>query len=166
METASQDRIRELVISKFPEEFIDTYLLDDIYTIQVHPGKIEQIIQFLYSEETLAYRFLTSLFAVHYPDSSEFELIYLLHNLHSNTRLRIKTRISDQQPQINTITTVFSGANWMERETYDFFGVQFKGHPDLRRILNVEDMIMFPMRKEFPLEDQTREDKNDLMFGR
>ena len=55
---------------------------------------------------------------------------------------------------------------WGECETYDFFGVQFTGHPDLRRILNVEDMIMFPMRKEYPLEDQTREDKKDIMFGR
>ena len=65
-----------------------------------------------------------------------------------------------------TLTDVFSGANWMERETYDFFGVLFTGHPELNRILNVEDMIIFPMRKEIPLEDQTREDKNDLMFGR
>jgi NADH-quinone oxidoreductase subunit C len=54
----------------------------------------------------------------------------------------------------------------MEREAYDFFGIQFTGHPDLRRILNVEDMIIFPMRKEIPLEDQTREDKEDFMFGR
>ena len=54
----------------------------------------------------------------------------------------------------------------MERETYDFYGVNFKGHPDLRRILNVDEMIIFPMRKEYPLEDQTREDKNDSMFGR
>lgn len=54
----------------------------------------------------------------------------------------------------------------MERETYDFFGVVFAGHPNLKRILNVEDMIMFPMRKEFPLEDQVREDKSDKMFGR
>ncbi|MNC98188.1 NADH-quinone oxidoreductase subunit 5 [compost metagenome] len=54
----------------------------------------------------------------------------------------------------------------MERETFDFFGVVFEGHPDLRRILNVDEMIIFPMRKEYPLEDQTREDKKDEMFGR
>ncbi len=54
----------------------------------------------------------------------------------------------------------------MERETYDFFGIVFKGHPNLKRVLNVEDMVGFPMRKEFPLEDQNREDKNNAMFGR
>ena len=63
-------------------------------------------------------------------------------------------------------SNVFPAANWMERETYDFFGVIFEGHPNLIRILNVEEMIMFPLRKEFPLEDQVREDKNDSMFGR
>jgi NADH-quinone oxidoreductase subunit C len=54
----------------------------------------------------------------------------------------------------------------MERETYDFYGVTFTGHPNLKRILNVDDMIIFPLRKEYPLEDQTREDKKDMMFGR
>jgi NADH-quinone oxidoreductase subunit C len=54
----------------------------------------------------------------------------------------------------------------MERETFDFYGVVFEGHPKLKRILNVDDMIIFPMRKEYPLEDQTRDDKEDIMFGR
>jgi NADH-quinone oxidoreductase subunit C len=54
----------------------------------------------------------------------------------------------------------------MERETYDFYGIRFDGHPNLKRILNVDDMTDFPMRKDFPLEDQTREDKRDGMFGR
>ena len=57
-------------------------------------------------------------------------------------------------------------ANWMERETYDFYGVNFVGHPNLIRILNVDEMTYFPMRKEFPLEDQSRIDKDDEMFGR
>ena len=60
----------------------------------------------------------------------------------------------------------FHAANWMERETYDFYGVNFVGHPNLKRILNVDEMDYFPMRKEFPLEDQTRIDKDDEMFGR
>jgi NADH:ubiquinone oxidoreductase subunit C len=68
--------------------------------------------------------------------------------------------------QIATITDLFAGANWMERETYDFYGIEFTGHPDLRRILNMDDMDYFPMRKEYVLEDGTREDKDDRFFGR
>jgi NADH-quinone oxidoreductase subunit C len=69
-------------------------------------------------------------------------------------------------PVLPTAVTIWPAANWMERETYDFYGILFEGHPNLVRILNVEDMTVFPMRKDFPLEDQTREDKNDSMFGR
>jgi NADH-quinone oxidoreductase subunit C len=92
--------------------------------------------------------------------------VYQLHNLVTNNRLRLKAYLPVENPVISTITTVYAGANWMERETYDFYGVNFMGHPQLKRILNVEDMIIFPLRKEYPLEDQTREDKNDTMFGR
>ena len=64
------------------------------------------------------------------------------------------------------MTSLFPSANWMERQEYDFFGIEFEGHPDLRRILNVDEMDYFPMRKEFRLEDATRDDKEDKYFGR
>jgi NADH-quinone oxidoreductase subunit C len=67
---------------------------------------------------------------------------------------------------VKSITSFFSAANWMERETYDFYGIIFEDHPNLKRILNVEYMDYFPMRKEYPLEDPTREDKDDRYFGR
>ena len=69
-------------------------------------------------------------------------------------------------PVVPTLTDLYNAANWMERETYDFYGVIFTGHPNLIRILNVEDMDYFPMRKQYPVEDGTREDKTDLFFGR
>ena len=69
-------------------------------------------------------------------------------------------------PDVYTATNIYASANWMERETYDFYGVNFVGHPDLRRILNVDEMDYFPLRKEYPLEDQSRVDKDDEMFGR
>jgi NADH-quinone oxidoreductase subunit C len=65
-----------------------------------------------------------------------------------------------------TAVNLFSTANWLEREAYDFFGVNFVGHPNLIRIMNVDEMDYFPLRKEYPVEDQTRIDKDDDMFGR
>jgi NADH-quinone oxidoreductase subunit C len=105
---------------------------------------------------------------VHYPDKkgAELAVVYHLHNLVANVRLRFTVFTDINTPDIFTATKLFSAANWMERETYDFFGVNFVGHPNLKRILNVDEMDYFPLRKEFPLEDQTRIDKDDEMFGR
>lgn len=127
-----------------------------------------KVLQFLYDDEELQFRFLSDLQAVHYPDQigRELAVVYHLHNLVSNVRLRFKVFTAIQKPDVFSATALFSSANWMERETYDFFGVNFVGHPNLKRILNVDEMDYFPMRKEFPLEDQTRIDKDDEMFGR
>jgi NADH-quinone oxidoreductase subunit C len=127
-----------------------------------------KVLNFLYDEPELGFRFLTDLTAVHYPDRKGEELcvVYHLHNLVENIRMRVKVYTPVEKPDVYTATGLFSGANWMERETYDFYGVNFVGHPNLKRILNVDEMDYFPMRKEFPLEDQTRIDKDDDMFGR
>lgn len=127
-----------------------------------------KVLQFLYDDEILKFRFLTDLQAVHYPDQQDRELavVYHLHNLVDNVRIRFKIFAPVSKPDVYTATQLFATANWMERETYDFYGVNFVGHPNLKRILNVDEMDYFPLRKEFPLEDQTRIDKDDEMFGR
>ena len=127
-----------------------------------------KVLNFLYDDEELKFRFMTDLCGVHYPDKKgrEIAVVYHLHNLVDNIRIRFKVFTDINQPAIYTATGLFSAANWMERETYDFYGVNFVGHPKLKRILNVDEMDYFPMRKEFPLEDQTRIDKDDEMFGR
>jgi NADH-quinone oxidoreductase subunit C len=127
-----------------------------------------KVLQFLYDDAELKFRFMTDLCAVHYPDNKgkELAVVYHLHNLEDNIRLRFKVFTTIETPDIFTATQLFSAANWMERETYDFYGVNFIGHPNLKRILNVDEMTYFPLRKEFPLEDQTRIDKDDEMFGR
>lgn len=127
-----------------------------------------KVLNFLYDDEQLKFRFLTTLCAVHYPHQGERELaiVYHLHNLEENVRIRFKIFTEISKPDIYTATGLFQAANWLERETYDFYGVNFVGHPNLIRILNVDEMDYFPMRKEYPLEDQTRIDKDDEMFGR
>src|SRR5665213_1155851 len=127
-----------------------------------------KILQFLYDEPSLNFQFLTDLCAVHYPDNKgkELAVVYHLHNLKENIRLRYKIFTQIEKPDVFSATALFSAANWMERETFDFYGVNFVGHPNLKRILNVDEMEYFPMRKEYPLEEQSRIDKDDEMFGR
>jgi len=140
----------------------------ELITLEVDSNKIIEILQFLKQDPEMGFNYLTDICGIHYPENkgSELGVIYHLHNLVKNIRIRLKTFISSDQPHISTATKVYPGANWMERETYDFYGIIFDGHPDLRRILNVDDMVAFPLRKEFPLEDPNRKDKKDEFFGR
>ena len=125
-----------------------------------------KILQWLYNE--LGFQFLTSVCAVHYPDNkgAELAIVYHLHNMQENVRIRFKVFTDIQQPDVFTATKIWEAANWLEREAYDFYGVNFLGHPNLKRIQNVDEMDYFPQRREYPLEDQTRRDKDDEMFGR
>jgi NADH-quinone oxidoreductase subunit C len=127
-----------------------------------------KLMQFLFDDVELRFQFLTDLCAVHYPNQPgrELAIVYHLHNLVDNIRLRFKVFAAIEKPDVFTASQLYSSANWMERETYDFYGVNFIGHPNLIRILNVDEMDYFPLRKEYPLEDQTRIDKDDAMFGR
>jgi NADH-quinone oxidoreductase subunit C len=137
----------------------------DIFTLTVASESAKAIIAFLKEQQNFI--FLTDLCGIHYPEQDkELGVIYHLHNLVANKRIRLKTFVTKANPQVESIVSLFSGANWMERETFDFYGIEFTGHPNLTRILNVEYMDYYPMRKEYPLEDATRLDKDDSFFGR
>jgi NADH-quinone oxidoreductase subunit C len=164
----TNDIIQEKLKEKFGDSLTDFSEPYGMLTFEAPRELNLKVLQFLYDDETLKFRFLTDLQAVHYPDQQERELavVYHLHNLVDNVRIRFKIFAPVSNPDVYTATQLFSTANWMERETYDFYGVNFVGHPNLKRILNVDEMDYFPLRKEFPLEDQTRIDKDDEMFGR
>jgi NADH-quinone oxidoreductase subunit C len=164
----TNERIKERLIEKFGDEvgnFEEPY---GMLTFEVPKEMNLKLMQFLYDDEELKFQFLTTLCAVHYPDNKgrELAMVYHLHNLVDNVRIRFKAYLDINKPDIFTATKLFEASNWLERETYDYFGVNFIGHPNLRRILNVDEMDYFPLRKEYPLEDQTRKDKDDEMFGR
>ena len=164
----TNERITQRLVEKFGEQvsaFSEPY---GMFTFEAPKELNLKVLNFLYDDDELKFRFLTDLQAVHYPDNKgrELAVVYHLHNLVDNVRIRFKVFSDINTPDVYTATGLFSGANWMERETYDFFGVNFVGHPNMKRILNVDEMDYFPMRKEYPLEDQTRIDKDDEMFGR
>ena len=161
--------IQQKLNDKFPGQLIDWQEPYGMLTFSATENNINlKVLQFLFDDETLGFRFLTDLQAVHYPDNkgAELAVVYHLHNLKDNVRIRFKVFTTTDKPDVYSATALYEAANFMERETYDFYGVNFIGHPNLIRILNVDEMDYFPMRKEFPLEDQSRVDKDDEMFGR
>jgi len=166
MEGSAQEKTIGILKEKYEDQILHVDTPYDFLTVSLKAEKIIEIIQHLYHHPEGKFQYLTTLCGIHYPDQQQIAVMYQVHSLTTNNRVRLKVFLPEANPVVPTLTTVFSAANWLERETYDFFGVIFTGHPDLRRILNVDDMIIFPMRKEYPLEDQTREDKNDSMFGR
>lgn len=160
--------IKQRLIEKFGEQVTGFEEPYGMLSFEAPKEMNLKVLNFLYDDDELKFRFMTDLTGVHYPDQAgrELAVVYHLHNLVDNIRIRFKVFTDINKPDIYTASGLFSAANWMERETYDFFGVNFVGHPNLKRILNVGEMDYFPLRKEFPLEDQTRIDKDDEMFGR
>jgi NADH-quinone oxidoreductase subunit C len=162
----------EFILSRIQEKFGSDVIASEvnfgILTLEITANKSYEIIEWLNKDEILDCSFLTLLGGVHYPDdlNREFAIVYHLHSWRKDFRLRLKVFVSAENPTVRSIVKIYNGANWMERETFDFFGIKFEGHPDLRRILNMDDMDYFPMRKEYALEDATREDKDDRFFGR
>lgn len=141
----------------------------DMFVFEVAAPSIVEVMRFLKEEPSLNFNFLTDVCGVHYPDNpvnEQFCVVYHMHNWFENKRIRIKAFISSEHPHIDSVTSLFLSADWQERETYDFYGIHFDGHPNLCRILNMDEMISFPLRKEFPMEDSGRTDKDDRFFGR
>lgn len=159
--------VLEAITREFPESVISSSEPYGMLTIEVKKEDLKKIVHYL-KDSSLEINFLTDVCGIHYPEFPEKEIgvVYHLHNMMTNFRLRLKIFMSRENIEVDSLVELYVGANWMERETYDFFGIKFKGHPDLRPILNMEDLGYHPMLKEYRLEDGTRTDKDDAMFGR
>lgn len=160
------NKISEKLNAQFPGAIEVSELSYDFPTLTIKKENIHEVLSLLKSEPDFNFHFLTDLTGIQTADEKHLGVVYHLHNMMKNFRVRVKTFFPMDKPEIPTATDLWDGANWMERETFDFYGVKFKGHPNLKRILNVDEMDIHPLRKEYPLEDQTRDDKSDKMFGR
>lgn len=167
MNNMTNEFVLEALSREFPESILHSSEPYGMLTLEIKKEDIKKVIHHL-RDSSLEFNFLTDVTGIHYPEQPEKELgvIYHLHNMKENFRIRMKAFAKKEEAEFETLTDLFAGANWMERETYDFFGIIFKGHPDLRVILNMEDLGYHPMLKEYRLEDGTRTDKDDKMFGR
>ena len=169
MEKLNNQQIIEALQKTFGEDAV--YGIGEshgILQVTTHVDNIVPMMHFLYADPILKFQFLTDLAGIHFPEAKGQELgvVYHLHSLENNVRLWIKAYAPIEAPNFPTLTGLYASANWMEREAFDFYGIIFEGHPNLIRILNVDDMDYHPMRKEYALEDETRVDKNDTFFGR
>ncbi|MBI5915928.1 MAG: NADH-quinone oxidoreductase subunit C [Bacteroidetes bacterium] len=162
----------EEVVDKFRQKF-DTAILSveqsyDFPVVVIAKQNLMDVLSFLKNDPDMGFTFLTTLCGLHVPgyEGGEFGMMYQLQNMEQNRRIRLKIFMPENDLDVPTATNLWPTANWMERQEYDFFGFNFVGHPDLRRILNMDEMNYHPMRKQYPLEDLGKHDKDDAKFGR
>jgi NADH-quinone oxidoreductase subunit C len=128
-------------------------------SLEIQPDQICEAAKFLRDDEELAFDFLMCLFAVDFV--THIEIIYTFHSYAKNHQLIMRTRLDRDAPSIDSISEIYPGANWHEREAFDLFGVHFRNHPDLRRILLPDDWEGYPMRKDYTHENLLRRPEND-----
>jgi len=117
-------------------------------TLEIVPGKIVSVCGFLKYDQNFV-RLSTVTAVDRYPAEPRFEVVYHLHCIERSQRLRLKCRLPGGNPEIESVTSVWRSANWYERETFDLFGIKFRNHPDLRRIMLPEDWVGHPLRKDY-----------------
>ena len=134
----------------YTDKLIEVYQSSGDTFVRIEADALTNVGNYLKDEHHFV--FLTDIVGTdRYTSDERFEVIYNLVCLKQQSRLMLKVRCEEESPELETVSTVWPSANWMEREVFDMFGVRFNGHPDLRRIFLPEDFDYFPLRKEFPL---------------
>jgi NADH-quinone oxidoreductase subunit C len=125
-------------------------------TITIPRENLLEVFRLLKDDPKLDLNFLTDITAVDYlgKKTPRFEVVYHLHSLSLNRRLRVKVPVPEEDPEVDSLTPLWKGANWLEREVWDMFGVRFRGHPDLRRVLMYEQFQGHPLRKDYPVNQR------------
>ncbi|MAO64802.1 MAG: NADH-quinone oxidoreductase subunit C [Balneola sp.] len=136
--------------SEYSEDLIEIYKSCDHTYIRVEAENIIEVLNFVKTKHHFI--FLCDIIGTdRYTSDERFEVIYNIMNLRTQDRIFIKVRVEEEDPVVQSATSLWKAASWLEREVYDMFGIRFEGHPDLRRIFMPEDFDYFPLRKEFPL---------------
>ncbi len=142
-----------LVQERFPDELQEVVEFRGDTTLVVRPEPLVEICLALRDDPETSFRYLSMIAGMDYlPQSPRFGLVYNLYSHQNHTRITLKTLLADDAaPVANSVTRVWSTANWHEREVYDMMGIRFQGHPDLRRLLMPSDWVGHPQRKDYPL---------------
>jgi NADH-quinone oxidoreductase subunit C len=149
--TSKLQKLEKLINSELSSKVKSSLIDNDELLIEVDEKDIVDVVQFLKSNENCKFKQLIDIAGVDYPDNEKrFELVYLFLSHENNLRIKILIKFEIDQ-SINSLTKIFPSANWMEREVFDMYGIKFKNHPDLRRILTDYGFKGHPLRKDFPL---------------
>ena len=159
-----EEQSKPLVLEKLEEHHADALLAQDeargTSVVVVCKDQVYAVLEYLKTDPELAYTFLVDVTALDNSqmeselmqfDYARFMVVYQLYSYRGQGRLRVKVPVHENDLSIASVTELWQGANWLERETYDMFGINFEGHPDLRRILMPDDFEGYPLRKDYPL---------------
>ena len=145
------DNLEKIINSELSSKIQKSFIVNDELMIEINVSDLIEVIQFLKSNEKCKFRQLIDIAGVDYPDQEKrFKLIYFFLSHEKNNRVKLSIQFETNE-MINSITKIFPSANWMEREVFDMYGIKFKNHPDLRRILTDYGFKGHPLRKDFPL---------------
>jgi len=145
-----EDSVAVALEARFPEAITGGHAERAEPTLFIQNPRIVEVCGYLKEEQ--AFLRLSGITAVDWsPADPRFEVVYLLHSLEKNRRLRLKCWVREAECEIDSVTAIWRAANWYEREIFDMFGIAFGGHPDLRRILMPSDWEGHPLRKDYPV---------------
>ncbi len=151
MELNNLQKLEKLVNSELASKIQRSIIENDEFLIEISEADLIDVIQFLKSNDSCKFRQLIDIAGVDYPENEKrFQLVYLFLSHEKNIRIKLSIKFDINQT-IPSITKIFPSANWMEREVFDMYGIKFKNHPDLRRILTDYNFKGHPLRKDFPL---------------
>ena len=146
------DGLVSKVKEKFSASILDVSTFREEVTLHIRAEDILPICRFLHDDPELSFYYLTDLCGVdNYPQQPRFQVVYHLCAMKTRDRLRLKVSLPGSAPRVSSVFSVWKGADWLEREAFDMFGITFLGHPDLRRILLTQDWEGHPLRKDYPL---------------
>ena len=151
-----EDKLREFFNSRFADAVVKEDNFRNEQSFYIKPQYLVAVCQALLDESELDIRFLSDITSLDWlgheqEKDGRFEIVYNLYSISNCYRFFIKVRLPEENPTIQTLTNLWSGADWMEREVYDLMGIKFEGHPNLTKILTADELEGHPLRKDFPL---------------
>ncbi|KRT74100.1 MAG: NADH (or F420H2) dehydrogenase subunit C, NADH-quinone oxidoreductase subunit C [Deltaproteobacteria bacterium CSP1-8] len=151
MAEEKKSAVLETLVGKFGDDIVSTHSDFGDDTALVRRERIVEICTFLRDDPALRFDFAMDLTGVDYlGEEPRFEVVYHLYSLEKKHRVRIKTRVPEEDPVIDSVIPVWAGMDWYEREAYDMYGIVFRNHPNLKRILMYESFVGHPLRKDYP----------------